>query len=110
RVDDRRTGFHVLWTELVDDRGSGRDYVADRLPADALLEFRDQIGGETFGECREGAIEHDAHQLPVAGHRILAFRSLGQAAVGRGRRCDGRDVLEIDEPRQAHRGKGWNVE
>ena len=66
-----------------------------RRPPDALLERGDQTPAETRPETSgNGAIEHEAHQLPVAGHRVLAGRSLGHAAKGAKRRRRGRHAGE----------------
>ena len=56
RVDDRRAGAHVLRPERVDDRRAGRDDVAERLPADAPLEFRDDVAPEIRAETWETAL------------------------------------------------------
>jgi hypothetical protein len=52
---------------------------ATTLPSDAAadraLELGDDVGREPVGKRRERALEHEAHQLPVAGHRVLAGRS-----------------------------------
>ncbi len=37
-------------------------------------------GGNPLGNVGNGAIEHDAHQLPVASHRVLAGGTLGHPA------------------------------
>src|SRR6185369_1068280 len=80
RVDDRTPRAHVLRAELVDDRGAGGGIVAERPAPDAALELGDHVSRKTVREGREGALEHDAGELPVAGDRILPGRALAHAA------------------------------
>ena len=51
-----------------------RDHVAERRAADAPLELGDQVCGEAVREDGKGPLEHEPHQLPVAGDGILAGR------------------------------------
>jgi hypothetical protein len=100
-VDDRTAGAHVLGAELVDDRGPGRDRVAERRAADAPLELGDDIRGKAVRKRREGALQDHAGHLPVSRHRILAGRSLGHASVGAHGRVHQRHAMDVGHVRKS---------
>ena len=84
-VDDRKPGRHVLGAQVIDDRGTRGHHIADRRAANARFEGLDQFRGEPLRKGRERALEHNPHQLPMAGDRILAGRSFRHAAERAGR-------------------------
>ena len=110
RVDDRRAGPHVLGAEPRDDLRARRHVVAERGALDAPFELADQVRGKSVGERRKRALEHEAHQLPVAGHRILAGRSLAHPSERRGGRRRRRVILQRDDAGQAERGERRDVQ
>ena len=117
RVDDRRAGAHVLGAEFIDDLRPGCHHVPDGRPADPAFELRDGLPRETVRERGERTIEHDAHKLPVTGHRILARRCLRHAAE-RGAWCAAslsaetrtRAVRNIGDAIQTQRSKRGHAE
>ncbi len=116
-VDNRRAGSHVFRSQLVDDGGARRCLVAERATPDARFEGRHDVGRETVGEHRKRTIEHEPHQLPVPGHRVLPWRRLGHPSECRaGRRfrlhaVDKRDAPEAEtaECREAQANMPGNV-
>ena len=48
----------------------------DRAAADEGLESLDEVASESRAETWECAFEHDPRQFPMAGHRVLAGRTL----------------------------------
>ena len=105
RVDDRRAGPHVLGPELVDDRRAGRDRVAERRRGRCAARTRAiTLGGKAVGKRRKRPVEHQPHQLPVPGHRVLAGRRLRHAAERAERRR--RPVAaDVDDARRAERAQ-----
>ena len=69
--------------EPLDDLGARRDLVAQGLPANLALEPLDHVWRKAVGKRRERPVEHDAGDLPVAGHRVLAGRGFGHPAERR---------------------------
>ena len=85
RVDDPLPRPLVLLAELLDDLRPGRGLVADHAAARAVHERVDHVVREAVRVGRERLRGDDAHQLPVAGGRVLALRALDQPAGDRGR-------------------------
>ncbi len=79
-IADGDTGYGGL---LNVDR-TVRGYAA----AGAAGELGDHGRGKPVGKHRKRPLEHDAHQLPVAGDRVLAGRRFGHASDGRARPID----------------------
>jgi hypothetical protein len=75
----------VLLAELLDDLRPGGGLVAEHAASRAVHERVDDLVGEAVRIGRERRRRDDAHQLPVAGRRVLPLRALEQAA-GDGRR------------------------
>ena len=86
RVDDWPAGAQVLGPQVLDDDRARGDGVAQRGAADPALELGEAVRGEPVGEDGKWPVEHESHQLPMAGHRVLARRPLDHAAEGRARR------------------------
>ena len=111
RVHDPLAGALVLLAELVDDLGPRGGLVAEHAAPGAVREALDQLEGETVRVRRHGHRGDDAHQLPVAGGRVLALGALEQPA--RDRRSPGPWAgsprgLDVPEARGASRlgGRG----
>ena len=81
RVDDPLARALVLLAELLDDlRPRGR-LVAEHAAAGAVHERVDHVVREARADRSGTAVARDdAHQLPVAGRRVLALRALEQPA------------------------------
>src|SRR5262249_2414777 len=69
-----------------DDFGSRRGLVAQRPPANAALEFVDQLGWKSVRKERERFFEMDADHFPMAGCGVFAGGRQRGFAVG----CEGR--------------------
>ena len=82
-VDDRLPGGDVLVAEVLDDTGTGSRPVAQDAAADGALEWLHHLRRKTVWVGREGALEDDAHHLPVTGGRVFAGATLEKPAVGR---------------------------
>ena len=68
----------------------------------------DHVVREAVGIRRQGLRRDDAHHLPVAERRVLAFRALEQATCHRRRTRHRRHALErsdVAEPERLHRGQ-----
>ena len=59
-------------SKAVDDLGSRRHHIAERLPADPLFEALDDLGWKAVREGGERLAQDNPHHLPVARHRVLA--------------------------------------
>ena len=71
-VHDERAGAHVVGPELVENlRARGR-LVAQHATSGLPRELTDDLWRKPEGKDGKGAIEDDAHQLPMAGHGILS--------------------------------------
>ena len=102
-VDDPLAGLLVLLAELLDDlRPRGR-LVAEHAAAGPVHERVDHVVREAVRVGRERRGRDDAHQLPVAGRRVLALRALEQAAGDRGRAGLRRAALERLDVAEAER-------
>ncbi len=102
RVDDRLSGPHMFGTEPVDDLGARCHDVAEDATANSGFKFGDDRCRETFRERRERPIQHDAHHLPVARHRVLPRRRFRHATVG----AFGRPRIAAAETGDATESKG----
>src|SRR5262249_28910678 len=103
RVDDRKTGAHVLGAELVDDDRAGRRVVAERPASDAPLELGDDVCWKAVWKRWERVIEDDPRDLPVTGDRVLSRRPLGHASERAKGRIDPWHALDSRDARQAER-------
>ena len=74
----------MFLAELLNDLRAGGDLVAQNASTRPVHERVDHIVREAVRIRRHRLRCHDAHQLPVAGRRVLALRPLDQAT------CDGR--------------------
>ena len=106
RVDDPLARFLVFLAELLDDLRPAGGHVADDAVAGAVHERVDHLVGEAVRVGRHRLRRDDAHQLPVAGRRVLAARALEQTA-GDGRRARLRraalERLDVPEPERLQR-------
>ena len=80
RVDDPLAGLLMLLAELLDDVRPRRGLVPEHAAPGPVHERVDHVVGEAVRIGRERLRRQDAHQLPVAGGRVLALRALGQPA------------------------------
>ena len=86
RVEDQLAGAQVmLGPELLDDLGAAGGLVAAEAQARGLLDGGDDLGREAVGVGRQRRRRHHAHELPVAGGRVLAGAERMQAPVDDGR-------------------------
>ena len=109
RVDDQVTGLHVLGAEVVDHLGARVRAVAEDAAARGGPQRVDHVVGEAV---RVGAQRHrrdDAHQLPVAGDRVLARAERVQAAMDDGV-PDRRRSLQRHDVAEPERGQDRQVE
>ena len=113
RVDDRRSGAHVLGPELVDDRGARGRLVPERVAPDALLEWRHHVRRKAVRKDRKRTIEDEPHQLPVPGHRVLARRRFGHPSERRARRRLGLNAVDKRQSSQSETAESreakWNL-
>jgi hypothetical protein len=110
RVNNRPAGRDVLGAELIENRGTRGDDVAEHRAADAPFELSDQLRRKAVGECWERAIEHHPHQLPMTGNRIFAGGLFRQSAKRRERGRRRGHFRKRDDPGDAERGKRGDVE
>ena len=105
RVDDPLAGLLVLLAELLDDLGARRGLVAEHAAPGAVHERVDDVVREPVRIRRERLRGDDAHQLPVAGGRVLALRPLEEPARDRRRsrlRRAALELLDVPEPERLH--------
>jgi hypothetical protein len=103
-VDDQRAVAQRRLAVLVDHGDPVDRRVAEHLTAARPLDQPDHLGREAVGIGRARLARDDAHQLPVAGRRVLAGPERVQAAVER-RRARRRDALQRQdraEPEPLH--------
>ena len=105
RVDDGRTGAHVLRAEFLNDLRARCGLVAERAAADARLEFAHDLGRKAVGVEREWLGEMNTRHFPVARGGVFAGRSQRAASECSRRRIGGRyagERLDISqtEPRE----------
>ena len=101
RVDDPLARPLMLLAELLDDLGAARRLVAEDAAARAVHERVDHLVGEAERIRRHRLGRHHAHQLPVAGRRVLALRPLEEPAGDRrraGLRRAALERLDVPEP------------
>src|SRR5262249_10852842 len=110
RVDDPLAGPLVLLAELLDDLGPARRTVAENAATGAVHERIDHLVGEAERVRRHRLRRDDAHELPVAGCRVLALRALDQAAGDRGRARLRRATFERLDVAQPERFQRRQVE
>ena len=101
RVDDPLARLLVLFAELLDDLRPGGCLVAEHAATRLVHERVDHVVREPVRIRGEGLCGDDAHQLPVAGRRVLALRALQEPAGDR--RCSGLrraalERLDVPEP------------
>ncbi len=77
-VDDPLARLLVLLAELLDDVRPRRGLVADHAPAGLVGELLDHLEREAVRVGRHRLGRDDAHELPVAGRRVLALGALEQ--------------------------------
>ena len=115
RVDDRLAGREVLGAKAFDDFGARRGRIFKHAWNPAALNKRvEDRGRKAVGIHREGAVQHAAHHLPVAGRRVLAGRRFGQAARHRARLGNRRQArhrrhapeAQLDQARDRQRPAG----
>jgi hypothetical protein len=110
RVDDPLAGALMLLAELLDDlRARGR-LVAEHTAARSVHERVDHVVREPLRVRRERRRRDDAHQLPVAGRRVLALRALEQPPGDCGRARLRRAALERLDVPEAERLEVGQVE
>src|SRR5215210_9475787 len=83
-VDDPLPRSLVLFPQLLDDLGPGGGLVAEDAATRAVHEGIDDLEWEAVRIRWHRLRRHDAHELPVAGCRVLAARPFDQAARDRG--------------------------
>src|SRR5690242_14104684 len=104
-VDDGRAGAHVLGSQFFDDLGAGRGFIAQRAPADPVLEVVHNFRRETARVEWKRFFQMDAGHLPVTGGGVFAGRGQRATAEGGGwiwngcKACKRLDVGEA-EPAQ----------
>ena len=110
RVDDPLARLLVLLAELLDDVGAGRGLVAEHAAAGPVHERVDHVVREAVRVGRHRRRRDDAHQLPVAGRRVLALRALEQPPGDRRRPRLRRAALERHHVAEAERLERGQVE
>ena len=114
RVDDPLTSALVLLAQLLDDLRPGRRLVAEHAATGSVHERIDHVVRKAMRIRRHRLRRDNAHQLPVAGRRVLALRPLDQP-TRHGRRAglrrtalERRDVAEPErlEVRQVQPADG----
>ena len=103
RVHDGRAGPHMFSTEPIDDLGSGRNDIAENRAPDPLFEVGDEVRRKSLWVGRERALEHNAHQLPMARDGVLSWRLFSHAPVCGARLRRRRHTLERRDRAQAKR-------
>jgi hypothetical protein len=102
-VEDQRSAAHVLGAEGLDRLDPVVDPVADHpAPARRVADDRQHRLGEAIGVCRRATRGDEAHQLVVAGRRVLARPQRVQAPVEhrRGRRRHTEQRTDAAEPQR----------
>jgi hypothetical protein len=80
RVDDPLARLLMLLAKLLDDLRAGRRLVAENASRSPVHERVDHVMWEAVRVRRHRRGRHHAHQLPVAGRRVLALGALEQAS------------------------------
>ena len=110
RVDDPLPRPLVLLAELLDDLGPRGRLVAEDAATGLVHEGVDHVVREAVRIGGHRGRRDDAHQLPVAGRRVLALRPLEQAAGDRGSSRLRRAALERHDVAEAERLQRGQVE
>ena len=71
------------------------------------FELLHEVRRKTVRKRREGALEHDSHQLPVSSHGVLAGGSLRHPAMGPERRCGRLDAVQCARRATDRAQRGW---
>ena len=110
RVDDPLARLLMLLAELLDDVRARRGLVPEHAAAGLVHERVDHVVREAVRIGRHRGRRDDAHQLPVAGRRVLALRPLEQPAGDRGSARLRRAALELHHVAEAERLQCGQVE
>ena len=108
-VDDQVAGREVLLAVVLDRVGAAVGLVEQDAAAGRVDQLVEDLVGEAVGVGPQRHRRDDAHQLPVAGDRVLARAERVQAAVEDGR-LGGRDALERQDRAEPEAAQHRQVE
>ena len=109
-VDDPLAGSLMLLPQLLDDLGAGSRLVPEDTTTRLVHEGVEHVERKAVRIGRQCRWRDDAHQLPVAGRRVLALRALDEPARNRRRAGLRRTALERLDVAEAERLEVREVE
>src|SRR5882762_3034735 len=92
RVHNRLARPHVFFAQLLDNLRTGCWLVSDRLLANLLLEFFDQISRESVFVNRKRLVQPHPGHFPMSGRRIFSGRDCRSLAI-RSKRSSGWNLM-----------------
>src|SRR5260370_15970567 len=101
RIHNRLARSYVFFTEFLDDLRARRRLVADRLPANPLLELFDQFLWKSVFVNRERLLQPHSRHFPVSCRRIFPGRARRSLSISPNRSSSRRLMFQRCDVRQS---------